>query len=186
MGGSFPGIGKNRVVSIVPVLAWLRRIRRRCDCARPRPAAIGAGFRPRSVAAICFHLPGRIDGVVGSARPHCLPGKSGSDDRVADEPLPIRGRGRQSGDRIGWVIRGCSFEARLATNLVLACFLIGAGVGHLRDIVTAGNFAPGNAGPILFTDLLTPTVVFLLLWLARSRGEERQAARRRTPARRQG
>jgi hypothetical protein len=79
-----------------------------------------------------------------------------------------------------------SFEARLATNLVLACFLIGAGVGHLRDIVTAGNFAPGNAGPILFTDLLTPTAVFLLLWLARSRGEERQTAQRRTPARRQG
>jgi hypothetical protein len=79
-----------------------------------------------------------------------------------------------------------SFEARLATNLVLACFLIGAGVGHLRDIVTAGNFAPGNAGPILFTDLLTPTAVFPLLWLARSRGEERQTAQRRTPARRQG
>ena len=26
-----------------------------------------------------------------------------------------------------------SFEARLATNLVLACFLIGAGVGHIRE-----------------------------------------------------
>ena len=78
------------------------------------------------------------------------------------------------------------FEARLATNLVLACFLIGAGVGHIRDIITAGNFAPGNAGPILFTDLLTPTAIFLLLWLSRSRAEEREAASRRTPARRQG
>ena len=76
-----------------------------------------------------------------------------------------------------------SFEARLATNLVLACFLIGAGIGHIRDIVTAGNFAPGNAGPILFTDLLTPTAIFLLLWLSRPRGEEREAVPRRTPAR---
>ena len=68
------------------------------------------------------------------------------------------------------------FEARFATNLVLACFLIGAGVGHIKDIITAGNFAPGNAGPILFTDLLTPTAIFLLLCLTRSRGEKREAA----------
>jgi hypothetical protein len=77
-----------------------------------------------------------------------------------------------------------SFEARLATNLVLTCFLIGAGIGHIRDIITAGNFAPGNAGPILFTDLLTPTAIFLLLWLTRPGGEEREAASPRTPARR--
>lgn len=57
------------------------------------------------------------------------------------------------------------FEARLATNLVVAGFLGGAGIGHIRDIVQAGNFAPGNAGPILFTDLLTPLVIFgLLCW----------------------
>ena len=79
-----------------------------------------------------------------------------------------------------------SFEARLATNLVLACFLIGAGIGHIRDIVTAGNFAPGNAGPILFTDLLTPTAIFLLLWFNRPCGEERVAVPRRTPARQGG
>ena len=78
-----------------------------------------------------------------------------------------------------------SFEARFATNLVPACFLIGAGIGHIRDIITAGNFAPGNAGPILFTDLLTPTAIFLLLWLTRPRGGKREAEPRRTPSRRQ-
>lgn len=36
------------------------------------------------------------------------------------------------------------FEARLAATLVLACFLVGAGIGHIREIVSAGNFAPGN------------------------------------------
>src|SRR5437764_681676 len=56
-----------------------------------------------------------------------------------------------------------SFEARLATNLALACFLIGAGIGYIRDIINAGNFAPGNAGPILLTDLLTATAIFVLL-----------------------
>src|SRR5580704_13173068 len=76
-----------------------------------------------------------------------------------------------------------SFDARLATNLVLACFLVGAGIGHVREIISTGNFAPGNAGPILFTDLLTPTAIFLLLWLTRPRGGEREAVPRRTPAR---
>jgi hypothetical protein len=79
-----------------------------------------------------------------------------------------------------------SFEARLATNLVLACFLIGAGIGHTRDIITAANFAAGNVGPILFTDLLTPTAIFLLLWFSRPRGGERTAVPRHTPARQGG
>jgi hypothetical protein len=79
-----------------------------------------------------------------------------------------------------------SFEARLAINLALASFLIGAGVGHIRDIITAGNFAPGNAGPILFTDLITPAAIFVLLWLTRSHGEEKEGVPRRTPARRGG
>jgi len=56
------------------------------------------------------------------------------------------------------------FQARLAVNLVVAGFLGGAGIGHIRDIVQAGNLAPGNAGPILFTDFLTPLVIFGLLW----------------------
>lgn len=62
------------------------------------------------------------------------------------------------------------FEARLAANLALGCFLVGAGVGHIRDIVQAGNLAAGNAGPILFTDFLTPIVIFVLLWLSRPQG----------------
>ncbi|HCL62517.1 MAG TPA: hypothetical protein DIC31_08580, partial [Rhizobiales bacterium] len=35
------------------------------------------------------------------------------------------------------------FEARLAVAIAAACFLGGAGIGHIRDIVEAGNFAPG-------------------------------------------
>jgi hypothetical protein len=60
-----------------------------------------------------------------------------------------------------------SRDARIAAGLVAAGFLGGAGIGHIRDIVHAGNFAPGNAGPILFTDFLTPIAIFVLLYLAR-------------------
>jgi hypothetical protein len=55
------------------------------------------------------------------------------------------------------------FEARLATAIAAACFLVGAGIIHIADIVEKGNLAPGDVGPILFTDFLTPAVVLVLL-----------------------
>ncbi len=58
------------------------------------------------------------------------------------------------------------FEARLAVGIVAACFLIGAGIIHIVDIVAQGNLAPGNAGPILVTDFLTPVVILVLLVFA--------------------
>jgi hypothetical protein len=59
-----------------------------------------------------------------------------------------------------------SHQAQLATALAALGFLGGAGVGHIRDILEAGNLAPGNAGPILFTDFLTPVAILVLIWLA--------------------
>jgi hypothetical protein len=58
------------------------------------------------------------------------------------------------------------FEARLAVAIAAGCFLIGAGVIHIVDIVGRGNLAPGNAGPILVTDFLTPIAVLVLLIFA--------------------
>jgi len=58
------------------------------------------------------------------------------------------------------------FEARLVVGIAAACFLVGAGIGHIRDIVVQGNLASGNAGPIMVTDFLTPIVILVLLVLA--------------------
>jgi hypothetical protein len=58
------------------------------------------------------------------------------------------------------------FEARLAVAIAAACFLIGAGFGHIRDIVVAGNLAPGNARPIMVTNFLTPLAILALLFFA--------------------
>jgi hypothetical protein len=68
------------------------------------------------------------------------------------------------------------FEARLAVGIAAACFLIGAGVGHIRDIVVQGNFAPGTAGPIIVTDFLTPIVILVLLVLASGKLRPKSAA----------
>jgi len=62
-----------------------------------------------------------------------------------------------------------SFYARVAVAIAVSCFLIGAGIGHVHDIVAYGNLTDGNAGPILVTDFLTPMAVLALLLVAAKR-----------------
>jgi hypothetical protein len=66
---------------------------------------------------------------------------------------------------VGFLACWRSFDMRLAAILGPALFLWGAAAGHVYQIVHAGNFAPGNAGVILYTDVLIPIFGFVLLWL---------------------
>ena len=59
-----------------------------------------------------------------------------------------------------------SYDLRLAAVLGPSIFTLGAAVGHLHQMVTAHNFAPGNAGIIFWTDILIPVFGFILLWLS--------------------
>lgn len=56
-----------------------------------------------------------------------------------------------------------SFGFRLATTIAAVCWLGGDAVGHVRQIVTAGNYAPGNAGPWLWSDILVPLLLVATL-----------------------
>ena len=58
-----------------------------------------------------------------------------------------------------------SFDLRLAAIVGPALFLWGAAGGHVYQMVTAGNFAPGNAGIVFYSDILIPLIGFVLLWL---------------------
>ena len=58
-----------------------------------------------------------------------------------------------------------SFGLRLAAIVGPACFLWGAAGGHIYQMITAHNFAPGNAGVIFYSDILVPIVGFAFLWL---------------------
>lgn len=53
---------------------------------------------------------------------------------------------------------------RIAAVLAPAIFLLGDAGGHIRQMMETGDFAPGNAGPVFWTDILIPVVGFLLLW----------------------
>ncbi len=53
----------------------------------------------------------------------------------------------------------------LATGLGYAIFLFGAAFVHIRDIITVGNLAVNNAGPLLYIgDIALPLLILILLW----------------------
>ncbi len=68
---------------------------------------------------------------------------------------------------VGFLAFRGSFDMRVAAIVGPACFLLGAAGGHIIEIVRSGNLAPGNAGVILYTDILLPMIGFALLWLKR-------------------
>jgi hypothetical protein len=68
---------------------------------------------------------------------------------------------------VGFLALRGSFDMRTAAVIGPACFLLGAAGGHIYEIVTARNMAPGNAGMILYTDILIPVIGFTLLWFQR-------------------
>ena len=50
-----------------------------------------------------------------------------------------------------------------AVVIVTTVFLWGAATGHVHQIIAAHNFNPGNAGTILWTDILIPLCLILAL-----------------------
>lgn len=58
-----------------------------------------------------------------------------------------------------------SFKAA-AVNAA-SIFLFGDAVGHVRQMMVAGNFAPGNAGVPFYLDVLCPVLAIALLVIAR-------------------
>jgi hypothetical protein len=66
---------------------------------------------------------------------------------------------------VGFLAFRRSFDLRLAAVVGPALFLLGAAGGHAYQMIAAGNFAPGNAGVIFWTDILIPIIGLVLLWL---------------------
>jgi hypothetical protein len=56
-----------------------------------------------------------------------------------------------------------SLDFKAAVVMVNAIFLLGDAIGHLRQMIAADNFAPGNAGVPFFGDLIFPTLSIILL-----------------------
>ena len=61
--------------------------------------------------------------------------------------------------------RDLSFKA--AAVCAASVFLLGDAIGHVRDMVEAGNFAPGNAGLPFYMDIACPVLAIVLLAIAK-------------------
>ena len=69
-----------------------------------------------------------------------------------------------------------SFDLRLAAIVGSALFSLGAAGGHVYQMVTAHNFAPGNAGLFFDMDIVVPLAGLTLLWLQHRYGRTGAAA----------
>ena len=67
---------------------------------------------------------------------------------------------------VGFLAAFRSFDLRVAAILGPGLFCLGAAVGHIHQMITAHNFAPGNAGVIFWMDILLPLFGAVLLWLS--------------------
>ena len=67
--------------------------------------------------------------------------------------------------------RDLSFKA--AAVSAASVFLLGDAVGHVKQMVTAGNFAPGNAGVPFYMDVICPLLAIALLLVASRRSSVR-------------
>jgi hypothetical protein len=64
-----------------------------------------------------------------------------------------------------------AFQRDLAFKAASVCaasiFLLGDAVGHVRQMMEAGNFAPGNAGVPFYMDILCPVLAMALVGAAK-------------------
>ena len=59
-----------------------------------------------------------------------------------------------------------SLPFRVATLIPPWVFALGAGGGHIYQMIAAHNFSPGNVGLVLPSNFLIPLAGFVFLWLS--------------------
>ncbi len=69
---------------------------------------------------------------------------------------------------VGFLAAFRSYDLRFVAVIGESIFTLSAAAGHVIQMITAHDFAPGNAGIIFWTDIFIPLFGFALLWLSRS------------------
>ena len=164
-------------VSLVPILLWVAAL----ACAgmaiwrEPRPVL--PSFAVDRLLRYVFLFPLGVQGLWAFIGHVFFPQQSAASIGWATSPFQYEVGVANLGLGLACIyaaFRG--FEARVAAGIVAACFLLGAGIGHVRDLLTTGNLAPGNTGPIMLTDFLTHIALFALLFYASDRWKPKSAA----------
>jgi len=157
-------------VSLVPILLWVAAIVFAAVAVWRGPRPIQQGFVVERLLRYLFVFPLGLLGLWAFVGHVFFPVQAAAD--IGWQPSPFQ-------FEVGYANLGLglaslyaaytTFYARVAVAIAVSCFLIGAGIGHVHDIVEFGNLTPGNAGPILVTDFLTPMAVIALLLVSARR-----------------
>ncbi len=153
-------------VSLVPILLWVAALASAGIAVWLGPRPLRRDFVIDRLLRYLFVFPLGLQGLWGFVGHVFLPEQSAAGIGWPDSPFQLEVGMANLGIGLASLyaaFRG--FEARLAVALAAASFLIGAGLIHIKEIMATGNLAPGNAGPILVTDFLTPLAVLVLLSL---------------------
>ena len=171
-------------VSLVPILLWVAALAATCIAVWRGPRPVARAFVIDRLLRYLLVFPLGLLGLWAFVGHVFFPAQSAASIGWADSPFQFEVGVAGLGIGLASVYAAFKgFEARLAASLAAAAFLMGAGVLHVTDIVTAGNFAPGNAGPILITDLLTPIAVLCCYFFrAMSRHPNRRRRSRSRPS----
>ena len=164
-------------VSLVPILLWVAAL----ACAgvaiwrEPRPVL--RGFVVDRLLRYLFLFPLGLQGLWAFVGHVFFAEQAAASIGWPNTPFQYEVGFANLGLGLAAIYAACKgFEARLAVAIVGACFLIGAGIIHIVDIVGQGNLAPGNAGPILVTDFLTPLAILVLLAFASEKWRPKSTA----------
>jgi hypothetical protein len=159
-----PGEGLVAIVWYVPILVWVAAL-------VFAAIAIARAPRPLSVAVIIdkllrylFFFPLGVQGLWAFVGHVVFPEEAAA--AIGWAPSPFQSEVGLANLGLGiasFYAAFAGYGARAAVAGGAACFLVGAGIVHIQDIMEEGNLAPGNAGPILITDFLTPIVILVLL-----------------------
>jgi Na+/melibiose symporter-like transporter len=157
-------------VSLVPIVLWVAALLFSAVAVWRGPRPVHLGFVVERLLRYLFVFPLGLMGLWAFVGHVFFPVQAAAD--IGWQPSPFQ-------FEVGYANLGLglaslyaaytTFYARVAVAIAVSCFLIGAGIGHVQDIIAYGNLTPGNAGPILVTDFLTPIVVIALLLVAARR-----------------
>ena len=127
------------------------------------------------------HLLGIVGRKIGDRR--MLAARPGSNSVIdvpsptsLSKPLPVRDwYGRLSHRRYGCIAFWRDLNLQAAAVSTASIFLLGDAVGHVKQMLIAGNFAPGNAGVPFYMDTICPVLAIALLVIAKRQSAVRKS-----------
>lgn len=153
------------MVFLVPLLAWGAALAFAVLAFVRAPAPRPAGYFAERLLAYVNLFPLGLMGLWAAIGHIALPAESARAIGWTTSPFQFEVGVANLGIGLAGLIAAfsSSWGFRAAVAVMTASFLGGAAVVHLIEIAETGNLAAGNAGPILYTDILTPLSLLVLL-----------------------